>query len=243
MKEKINQELSRLQKELAKLESAVAQIEKAEKISTSVIEAVNGVQKSYAENLTTVQKSVDKYLQDSAKQAEEKIKHVLNIQLKQAEESKKVIKDLNAEIKKAESGSQAGITKLVDKTTKDIAGLTKSHNEQIEKVNLLLQDYLELASSTAQLSDKIDDVNFPVRLDKIITNVGEMNKEIRNIQADVKRIAEDNTIETLQKKVKKNNRKINFTIIVAIIILLVVLFIGYDLVFVKYFPNLNFMPK
>lgn len=243
MKEKINQELSRLQKELSKLESAVAQIEKAEKISTSVIDAVKEVQKNYADHLTSVQKSTDKYLKDSAKQAEEKIKHVLNIQLKQTEETKKTITALQAEIKKAESGSQAGISKLIDKTTKDISALTKSHNEQIEKVNLLLKDYLELASSTAQLSDKIDEVNFPVRLDKIMTNTGEINKEIRNIQADVKRISEDETITNLQKKVTKNNRKINFTIFTAIIILLVMLFVAYDLVIIKHFPNLDFWPK
>ncbi len=248
MKEKINQELVKLEKELSSLNSAVSQIRKAEKISTEVIDAVKKLHTKYTESLEKVNTNTESHLNESVKKTEEKILETIDFQKEQAknifgnqktqiEESKKLITDLRNEIISSGKKNNDEVQKIIEDNKTQVKTLTDTHHKQIDEINSLLNNYLNLADSTNKLSDKIEEVNFPQRLDKISVNIGDINNEIRNILGHIRDLSEDDSIEVLQKKVRKNNRKINFTIFMVIITFIILLFLGYEIIFLKYFPN------
>ncbi len=262
MKEKINQELGRLQKELGKLENAVKQIQRAEEISSEVVNAVKILQEKYANGFINIESKTDKFLSDSLTANEKKInnfiesnkkenervlnvhkKHVNEIissQKKQIAESKKIISDLQRNVKQNEQKNISALQKHTEETKKIVNKLIYSHKQQINEVNTLLDNYLSLAKSTAQLSDKIDTIDFPKKLDNISTNIDDMNLEIRKIQENIKKIETDETLSVVQKKIKRANKRTNFTIFLAFVIIIMLFALGYELVFIKYFPDLKF---
>ena len=283
MKEKINQELGKLQKELSKLESAVAQISKAEKISSEVVNAVKDLQKKYAENLTNLQKETTQFLNDSLKANEKKIKEfiesskkendkvlsiqqkytseVINSQKQQITDSGKLIAGLQDNVKQSDKthteslqkqtqDNKEAINTLINSNkeqTEDdkkiINLLVESHKEQVNEVSTLLNNYLELAETTAQLSTNINSVDFPQRFDIISANIGEMNSQIRTVQENIKAIEEDDTLAVLQKRVSRSNKRANFNMFLAFVIVMLLSVLAYELVFVKYFPDLNIFNK
>lgn len=248
MKEKINQELVKLEKELSSLDNAVSQIRKAEKISTEVIDAVKKLHTKYTESIEKINSNTETHLNESVKKTEEKILETIDFQKQQAEnifqkqkdqieESRKIITELKNEITHTGEKTNTEIQIIIDNNKTEIKTLTEIHYKQINEVNSLLKNYLDLADSANKLSESIEQVNFPQRLDKITVNIGDINKEIRNILANIKILSEDDSIEILQKRVRKNNRKINFTILMVILIFLILIFLGYEIIFLKYFPK------
>ncbi len=234
MKEKINIELAKLQKELGNLETAVSQISKAEKISTEVVKSIQELNVKYDTQFTKLIEEFDKYLSESIKKTESKyietvnknqevINQLIALSTSQSENSKQIFDSL-----------QKDTETLIVQTQEQTQHLIEQHSIQVEEVNKLLKSYLELAQSTTKLTDQLNSVDFPIRLDKIYANIGEMNTEIRRIQSMVKLVAEDPRIFEIQEKVKKNSKKLNFLTILTIITLLFILGLSYELIFSKY---------
>ncbi|PID89784.1 MAG: hypothetical protein CSA05_00515 [Bacteroidia bacterium] len=71
--------------------------------------------------------------------------------------------------------------------------LVESHKEQIDKVKLLLSNYLELADAVSRLPEEISQIDFPVRLDRIDENISNIQQNILNTQKQ---------IDTVEKRLK-----------------------------------------
>jgi len=143
-------------------------------------------------------------------------------------------------VKELQKKFSAGIEQIVSNveiTEKAAQSLIKQHNDQVAEVNKLLKSYLDLAGSTAELNKQIENINFPARLDKISANVAAMNTEFRAIQAEIKKVADDDTPAKNAKALKKLNRRAGINNIIMIIMFVIMLVLGYELVFLKYFPQ------
>ena len=144
MKDRINKELTKLQKELGTLNNAVSQIAKAEKISTELVKSVQDLNGKYNIQFEKIIKQFDTYLNESKKQTEKLLIDSISGQQKHLDESKKILTELKSEIKK-----------LLTETQKNTKKLIEQHTAQVSGINKLLKSYLELAQSTAKLIEQI----------------------------------------------------------------------------------------
>ncbi len=228
MKDQINQELIKLQTELGNLGSAVSQISKAEKLSSEIVAAVQDMQSKYEAQFEKISGHFENYLSQLTKNSEDNFQKSVEKNAADSEEIQKIVAHISAEAHNllSETQSQVGI-------------LVEHHSSQITEINNLLQSYLQLAKSTTALSVQIEKVDFPTRMDKITVNIGEMNSEIRQIQAHLKSIADNPVLANLENRIRKNNKKINFIAGLAIIALLLLLGLTYEIIILKYFPQLG----
>ncbi len=179
----------------------------------------------------------------------EKELSTLDVAVKQISKAEKLSTETVNAIKKLQKKFGEGIEKIAKhtETTQESAqALIAQHNEQVGEVNKLLKSYLDLAGSTAELNKQIENINFPERLDKISANIAAMNTEFRAIQVEMKTLADDDTAAKNEKAIKKLNRKTLFNNIIVITMFIIVLALGYELILVKYFPQLSlehFLPK
>ncbi len=230
MKEKINHELIKLQQELSKIQSAASQLSKAEKASSDVINAVNELQAKYDKSLNKILTLTEEYLKKNNNDTQKSLENILNPHKAELEAASKAILELEKTIKKSEQKSSDALNKLA-----------VGHKQQIDSVNKILRNYLDLAASTAKLSDKIDTVDFPEYLTRISTNISEIGGEITTLRTNLSLV--NPVIETLEKRIKRNNKKINFAMTVGILAFIVLLFVAYQTVLIRYFPEAHVLKE
>jgi hypothetical protein len=228
MTDTINQELANLQTELANLGNAVSQITKAEKISTDMLAAVQDMQKKYDVQFDKISTYFENYLSQTAKTSADTIQ-------KTAETHNAGVENAQQSLAQISTNTQ----NLLSETQSQIGVLVENHSSQITEINNLLQSYLQLAQSTTSLSVQIEKVDFPTRLDKITVNIGEMNSEIRQIQAHLKSIADDPILINMENRIRKNNKKINLLTVLIIAALVLLTGLTYEILILKYFPGLG----
>mgnify|MGYP005844050091 CR=1 FL=1 len=240
MKEKINKELTRLQKELQDLESAAEQIKKAETIATEVTQSVRDIQKKYGEHLDAIQSQTQTTLKEQSEKTQKTIDTLSEKQKLQIEDSKKQLDDLKKELGESNTANSKKLNEYLDKSLESNRQMFESHEKQVAEVNKLLANYLDLAESAGKLAERIDQVNFPERLDKITINTGEIQTQIRQIQNNVQGIRSDTRLDILSKKLKKNTRRTNYILLFGILSFIMLLFTSYALL-VKYLPQLDYL--
>jgi len=232
MSEKINIELANLQNELQTLDNAVKQISKAEKISADIIKAITGLNEKYKQSFENIFKETQTFFENKNKESEKQITVVINDYKKQTEETKKVYEDLKVENVKNQQENGIEIIKLID-----------SHKIQLTKVDTLLESYVDLAKSTSKLSDKIDAVDFSEQFNKLAVNISELNIEIRTVKEIVVDTVKTETLSLLQKRLRRNNRKVNFTMYLMIASFAVLALMVYQYAVTVYFPEHNLLKQ
>ncbi len=226
MKEKINQELIRLQQELNKLQTATEQLSKAETASTNVIAASADLKTAFGESLSKVTKIAETFFADSQTDTQTQLNNALNLHKIDLEQLIVNLTDLHKGIQQSEMG-----------LTYHLNTLALSHKEQIEAVNKLLRNYLDLASSTAKLADKIDSVDFPANLDKISANISEINTELRTVKTEIASL--NPVFSAFDRRLKKSNRKMNTALIFGISALIIITLGVWQTVIAPKFPDLD----
>jgi len=234
MKDQINQELIKLQQELSKIQTAADQLSKAEDAASELVTAVSDLQAKYSESVAKITQLTEEYLSDNIKNTQTKLDEILLPHKTELENTSKAIEELEKTVRISET-----------KSSESIAALVESHKVQIENVNKILRNYIDLAASTARLSDKIDTIDFPANLGKISVNISEINGELRTIKTDIASI--NPVFAEFEKRIKRNNKKINFAMTIGMIAFIVLLFVAYQTVLIRYFPNVDvlkdFLPE
>ncbi len=226
MKEKINQELIRLQQELSNLQTAAEQLSKAEKASSDVIGATRELSLKFGESLKNISEISAKFYADSHTSTQTQLDQTLSAHKLDLEQLIVNLTDLHKGIQQNEMG-----------LTYHLNALALSHKEQIEAVNKLLRNYLDLASSTAKLSDKIDSIDFPANLGKISANISEINSEFRSVKTEIAALTP--ILYRYDKRIRRNNRKINIALIFGISAFIIVAFGVWQTAVVPHFPELD----
>ncbi len=235
MNEKINNELIKIQDELSALDSAVKQIEKAESIASSVIKTITELQGKYSNHLDFIQKQVDSILTQSSGQAQSLVNDLSEKYTKQLQEVSGIFEDYHKKTVVAQNQNNDLIKRTLDKTDSQIYQIGASHNKQIEEVQTLLQNYLELAQSTAKLTEEVQKINFPKRLGNLENAAIQLNQVQVQLKTDFQSFEAKN--EIIRKNTVSINKKSTITMIGVILIFAIVTAIGADLLF-KVFPEL-----
>ncbi len=227
MKEQIKLELAKLQKELSTLENAVSQINKAGKLSSEVVQSVQGLKNKFEHGFKNLIEITEKKITEHSKLSTDKLTAAMAANKVQANDNLKTLNAFKEETSKYIKTSEEKNEKL-----------HKSYEEQITSTNKLLENYLELAKATTKLSTTIEEVDFPQRLDKITVNIGIVNEQVRNVRADIEELPKKQEIASVEKRIKRNNRRTNLTLALVIIALILLVGISFETVFLKFFPDL-----
>lgn len=225
MTEKINQELIKLQHELISLQTAAEQLNKAEKASSDVISALRDLHDQYEKSLSDIGALTEEHLNGNKELLSNYLNEILYPHKEELEKTSEKLKLLEISVRQSQAHSADSIKALV-----------VSHEKQIEKMNKVLKKYLDLATSTAKLSDKIDTIDFPANLNRISANISEINGEMRTIKTDISSV--NPILADFEKRIKRNNRKINFGLIIGVIAFFVLLLSFVQIALVPYFPEI-----
>jgi hypothetical protein len=198
----LNIELIKLQDELSKLESAVSHINKAEKISSTVIESAKQVQNNFADKLNEVISYYHLYLDKLKNSTEDNVTELSKTLLKLADEINLITRDYtklsestlilsekiesinfplhlnHLEIKTDEIKSMLADTVL----TQEAANSDLKHNVNKELDNFLAKQY-ELSTEVQKLSS-----SFTKNTTKISKEITETNTLINTKSADYEEI-------------------------------------------------------
>jgi membrane-bound ClpP family serine protease len=234
MNEIINKELIKIQDELSALESAVKQVEKAESVASSVISSIKELQGKYVNHLEYIQKQVDGLFSQTGSQTEILVKDLSGKYTKQLEEVSAIFENYHNETVSAQNQNNELIKSTIEKTDSQVNELSASYNKQIEEVQSLLKNYLELAQSTATLTDLVQKIDFPKRLGNLENAAVQLNQVQVQLKTDFQIVETANN--EIVKRTKKISRKSTITMIFVILTFLGVLGIMLDLH--KYFPQL-----
>ena len=266
MKAQINSELLKLQEELGTLDSAVSEITKAGKLSETIIENTRHIHKSYEAQLDKVQQLYSEFLNKTYHHTENNVRKIFEHFQEKIQDEEKILekytelsiktedltheylKSITDESKKQiinlinDAGSnleeQKEILKLyVTSTKNELQKLIDSHNNRIAEEEKILTSYLDLAQSTAKLTDYLKNIDFDEKLDKITQSITEIKetqattkKQLDDISEDekleqvlftVSKILKDRTNETILAKTKKSNKKMSFANFMLILIFLI----------------------
>ncbi len=104
--------------------------------------------------------------------------------------------------------------------------LEEKYSQQIKEVQSLTTQYNQLVHKIEKLLSKIDNVNFPQRLDKLDTTVSSINQGLQNVQAKLENLGRDikdefkklNDVFTLGME---ENRKTFKSLRIMIVVLLI----------------------
>lgn len=221
MIEKINQELLKLQTELNKFNGAVGQIAKAGELSDNLIESSKTLQKSFSEHLGKIEGLFSEYMNKTYSHTEEKINNIFSAFKERMSQENNSIEKFSQLTSKNEEITQKTITKLSEQNTKLVEQLvqeaqatlneekeyaklqieninkklekiTNEHTSKLQKEQQVLDNYVELASATAELSKNLKSVDFPQRLDTIAKTAEISNNNIINANQKLDKIEEDN---------------------------------------------------
>jgi hypothetical protein len=237
MNDKINNELIKIQDELAALEGAAKQIEKAESIASGVISTIRELQGKYTNHLEYIQKQVEGILSQAGSQAESLAKNLSEKYTSQLEEVSGIFEDYHKQTVLAQNQNNDLIKRTLEKTDSQIYQISSSHNKQIEEVHSLLQNYLELAQSTATLSEIVQKIDFPMRLGNLENAAIQLNQVQVQLKSDFQTIETAN-IEVI-KRTKSINKKSTIIMIFVFAIFIGVLGISLNLVFPQLFDFLR----
>ena len=217
MIEQINTELLKLQDELNKFDGAVKKIAQAGEITETLLENSENLQKSFGEQLQKIEGLFSDYMNKTYSHTETKISKIFEHfqeRLKQEEqvlEKYTKLTDQNSSLthefyEKIASDNNKQISYLVNEATKNleeqnefiklqkvdfqskINKMIESHNKKIKSEQTVLDNYLELASSTAELSKFLKTVDFPTKLGSIQKQIeeakAENNKNFNELKAE-----------------------------------------------------------
>lgn len=232
MNETINKELENLQNELATLDTAVKQISKAEKLSSEIVKAIESLNKKYQESFDKIFAETQKLFEKNSTENEKKITVLITDYQRRTQESKAIFDKIQTEN-----------TTIAQTNAAEIENLIESHKIQLQKVDSMLESYIELAESTSKLADKIDNIYFEQQFNKLSANLSEINIEVRTVKEIATDTVKKETLDLLQKRLRRNNRKVNFTMYLMIATFVIVALMAYQFAVIKYFPESNFLEQ
>jgi len=238
MDEIINNELIKIQDELSALDNAVKQIEKAETVATSVIKTINELQGKYSNHLDFIQKQLAFLLSTSGNQVQELTKNLSEKYTMQLQEVSGIFEDYHKKTVLTQNQNNDLIKRTLDKTDSQINQISASHGKQIEEVQSLLQNYLDLAQTTAILNEEVQKINFPKRLGNLENAAMQLNQVQVQLKTDFQSFEAKN--EAIQKYSVKINRKSTVTLVFVVLIFAIVVGIGIE-VLIKYPQLLEFL--
>jgi hypothetical protein len=161
MEEQINLELVKLQEELNLLDSAVKQIEKAGAISTSVVEAVKGVQEQYGKYLQRIAGKFDEYLEKSYSNSNTNLLGVTDSHQKQITEVQKLL-DSYVELAEATSRLPEEINKV-------------DFPVRLDRIDAMVNDINSGILNTQKMID-----NSEKRMRSELQKISEFDKKLKN---------------------------------------------------------------
>lgn len=244
MIEKINQELLKLQTELNKFNGAVGQITKAGELSDNLIESSKTLQKSFSEHLGKIEGLFSEYMNKTYSHTEDKINNIFSAFKERMSQENNSIEKFSQLTTQNEEINQQTIAKLSEQNTKlveqlvqeaqatlneekeyaklqidniniELRKITDEHNSKLQKEQQVLDNYVELASATAELSKNLKSVNFPQRLDTIAKTAEISNNNIINANQKLDKIEEGN-LSILSNTKKIANDKTGLEIFSAV---------------------------
>ncbi len=230
MIEQINQELLKLQDELNKFNGAVGHIAKAGELSDNLIESSKSLQKSFSEHMGKIEVLFSEYMNKTYSHTEEKINNIFAAFKDRMQQEENSIEKFSQLTTQNEKLSQQTLSKISEQNTKlieqfvkeaqatleeekdyaklqieniniELKKITDEHREKLQKEQQVLDNYVELASATAELSKHLKSVNFPKRLDTIAKSVELTNNNIINANEKIEKLEEndDKLISNTQK--------------------------------------------
>ncbi len=236
---KVNEELIKIQDELSTLESAIKQIETTKAMADDLVKSVKNLQDKYASHLELITKETNKLIEDTNNKAGKLINDLSAKHTKQLEDVTDIFEKYHKQTVNTQNKNNDLINKTLSKTDSQIYQISSSHNKQIQEVQELLTNYLDLAQSTATLTEEIERINFPKRLGNIENAAKQLNQVQVQLKEDFSEFENNNS--KILKNSKQTKRRATTTMIFTLITLIVALGIGLD-VALKYFPNmLNFL--
>lgn len=163
-----------LQEQLEKLDSASQQIEQVKIIGKSVIDAMSDLQDKYKRHLQAL-----------------------------TSESRKILKEHDKLFQEQLLNNKEANSILVQNTEKAIEQIKNSLNDNNKEIASHLTLYNEFVNKVESLTEQIESVNFPSRLDKLDNSVKAINIGIQNIESSVA-----NTEKTMLNEMGKNRQTI-----------------------------------
>ena len=252
MKELINNELSQLQKDLENLQSASNMISQAGKASSSVIEEAKSIHEDFAKNLDKLTTLYTEFLEAANKQSTQNQLLVVDHVKQSISEQAAIFDKYSTLVDTANSNTQALYEKAVASQKEAIEKLSadtqqkieeqrklvafsaedaaqkvdtvkKTYLKQSEQTDKLLNSYLELAQSTAELKDKITSIDFPSRLDTMSKLIAEYNERQKSDSENITKILEVVSSPKILRSSRENGNAIKSVKNLAVVTLLVLL--------------------
>ena len=270
MIEVINKELLKLQNELGKFQEAVKAIKKSNESSDNLIESMKQLQESFKGQLEKIEKLFSDYMNKTYRHSEEKVNQIYDGFAQRVEKEEQTLSRISqlAEqnenlltdtLKKISDSHKTSVQEYTNKSIdllneqqdylklkieemkKNISSLIDEHNNHLKKQEKVLDNYIDLAGATAELSKFLKTVDFPSRLDKINKNIDLVHSEnkttnqkidnnfdkLNEIKKDtdklvddkktqeilekVTKIVMDNRLDLISQQVTKNSKKISST--------------------------------
>ncbi len=222
MIEQINNELLKLQEELTKFDGAVSQISNAGKVSEELIASTKELHKGFGEQLEKIEGLFSDYMNKTYTHTEDKLNNVFQKfqeRLKQEEISLEKFSQLTMQnesltqefLQKITANSTEQVNKLINESSntlneekdfiklqinnfrKDIDKLIQEHKDTLKKEQELLDNYLELANETAQITATLKKVDFPKRLNDISGQIDVLKKNLNENTQKIAKLSDKNS--------------------------------------------------
>lgn len=235
MTEQITTELLKLQTELSSLSAAIEHIQKAEKISSEVVQATQNVSKAYPQHLQNLQNLHQQSIDNNNQLLENHVNDLVAHQKAQLEEMQHHLANFVRQISNNEQISAKRTEKTQLLAQEKLTELTASQKEQLDTINDVLYGYVELAQSTAKLNEKIEQINFPQELQSMAAKVDKMDEKLHKIKTEAAISTDQSTLE-LHKKITKQNKRIN-----TLLFLIIVIFVAVAAITIENF--MDYIPK
>lgn len=114
---------------------------------------------------------------------------------------------------------------LTKQITSNGQNLHEKYSDQLKEVKELTSKYQELVTRTEKLTEKIDKIDFPSRLDKLDASVTGINQGIQNVQTKLENLgtaldrAITNSTKSLLSRIEKNSGEIQTLKILIYVVL------------------------
>ncbi|MEA3452296.1 MAG: hypothetical protein U9Q83_10395, partial [Bacteroidota bacterium] len=111
---------------------------------------------------------------------------------KVAEQNTEFVKKLIDETQKTVNEQKEYSILQIKQIYSELQSITKEHENKLTKEQKILDDYIELASSTAELSKNLKSVDFPKRLDTIAKSIELTKNNIINTNSKIENLEDNN---------------------------------------------------
>ncbi|MCR5454753.1 MAG: hypothetical protein K6F33_07190 [Bacteroidales bacterium] len=252
MKELINNELVQLQKDLENLQSASNMIAQAGKASDAVINETKVIHEDFAKNLDKLTSLYTEFLEAANKQSDqnqqlvvEHVRSTITEQTSVLDKYNDLVQTANNNVKamydKAVESQAESIKRLVEESSQkfdeqsqlvksnaaaaalNVETVKDAYLKQSAETDKLLNSYLELAQSTAELKDKIESVDFPSRLDTISKLMLEYTEQQKTANELSNKILETVKSDKVLRQAQSNEKTLSSIKTIATCILIFVL--------------------